>query len=508
MKKIFIALLLAGGLFTSCDMDLRPSDTLDDQTAIQNINDCLKFRNGLYSSMRGLTAGSWINSQEIQMDIFQGVIGNGNQVGTFANGNILSSDQEIESMWSSLYSVINSANYIIEKMETLAGEYTDAQLIELKRYEGEARFVRAYCYYWLADHFCQTYTADKGETAALGLPLVTKYHPTSDRTSYPSRSTQNETYKLIATDLEFAFTALQAYEATGKAPEANTHYLTTNAVLALQARIALLKGEYATALSKAEEVISKDTYALTTIADYGKLWSEDEGTEVIFRPYMAPSELGASTGGQYFLSDNEESAWYIPTEDMLSLYDEENDIRFNTFFDVYEGLQSNGLTLKAYVFNKYPGNESLKTGTQRNFVNMMKPFRLSELYLIAAEAAAALGDAANTTKANKYLNTLRANRINNYTNVNLTASALTQNIRTERLKELIGEGFRLSDLRRWNLGFERNGSYPRNPEVENIFVTSGKNLSYQAGDYRFVWPIPATEMQSNPQLAGQQNPGY
>lgn len=107
--------MLAGGLFTSCDMDLQPRDTLDDQTAIQNINDCMKFRNGLYTSMRGLTAGSWINNQEIQMDIFQGVIGNGNQVGTFANGNILSSDQDIESKWSSLYSVINSANYIIEK---------------------------------------------------------------------------------------------------------------------------------------------------------------------------------------------------------------------------------------------------------------------------------------------------------------------------------------------------------------------------------------------------------
>lgn len=508
MKKIFIALLLAGGLFTSCDMDLQPRDTLDDQTAIQNINDCLKFRNGLYTSMRGLTAGSWINNQEIQMDIFQGVIGNGNQVGTFANGNILSSDQDIESKWSSLYSVINSANYIIEKMETMSADYTDAQLIELKRYEGEARFVRAYCYYWLADHFCQTYSSDKGETSALGLPLVTKYHPTSDRGSYPSRSTLNETYSLIETDLNYALTALQEYEATGNAPAANSHYLSSYAVMALQARIALLKGEYSTALSKAEEVITSGTYSLTTIQDYAKLWSNDEGTEVIFRPFMSASELGSSTGGSYFLSDNEESAWYIPTEDMLSLYDEENDIRFSTFFIVYDGLQSNGLTVSAYVFNKYPGNESLKTGTQRNFVNMMKPFRLSELYLIAAESAAAIGDASNITKANSYLNTLRSNRINNYKNVTLSGSNLTQQIRTERLKELIGEGFRLSDLRRWNLGFTRNGNYPRNPEVENIFVTSGKNISYQAGDYRFVWPIPATEMQSNPQLAGQQNPGY
>jgi len=27
-------------------------------------------------------------------------------------------------------------------------------------------------------------------------------------------------------------------------------------------------------------------------------------------------------------------------------------------------------------------------------------------------------------------------------------------------------------------------------------------------DQRMLWPIPKTEMDANPQLAGQQNPGY
>ncbi|MDE5702785.1 MAG: RagB/SusD family nutrient uptake outer membrane protein, partial [Bacteroides sp.] len=91
---------------------------------------------------------------------------------------------------------------------------------------------------------------------------------------------------------------------------------------------------------------------------------------------------------------------------------------------------------------------------------------------------------------------------------NLSGNALTQAIRDERLKELIGEGFRLSDLRRWNEGFTRDSSYPISPDIEGFFVNAGKTLSYQPGDYRMVWPIPATEIQSNPQLDGQQNPGY
>lgn len=506
MKKIFAALLMAGSLFVSCDMDKTPYGSLDDQTAIQTLNDCLRFRNGLYTSMRSITAGAWINYQEIQMDIFQGVIGNGNQVGLLSTGTLLSSDQDVESMWSNMYSIINSANYIIEKMENLSAtaDFSDEQKVELARYDGEARFVRAYCYYWLADHFCQAYSASNAQTEAAGIPLVTVYHPTADRATYPGRSTQEETYGLIADDLDAAYTAIKAYENAGNAPEQNSAYISSYAVLALQARVALLKGDYATALSKAETVINSGVYALTSIEDYAALWSEDEGTEVIFRPFMSTSELGSSTGGSYFLSDNEESAWYIPAYNMLTLYGE-GDIRFDTFFTVYRNLKANGLEVTAYVFNKYPGNESLKTGVQRNFVNMNKPFRLSELYLIAAEAAAASNDA---TKANKYLNDLRAQRIEGYERETLSAATLTQAIRTERLKELIGEGFRLSDLRRWNQGFTRDGSYPVNSEVEDIFVVAGKNVSYQAGDYRFVWPIPATEIQSNPQLDGQQNPGY
>lgn len=509
MKKILIAFALIGSLFTSCDMDKQPFGALDDQTAIQKLNDCLRFRNGLYTSMRSITSGSWIYTPEIQADLFQGMIGNGNNVGLISTGNILSSDQDVEAYWASMYTIINKANYLIEKTDELIanGTFTDDELTVLKRYDGEARFTRAYCYFWLADRFCQTYSSANAQSAAMGLPLVSVYYPTADRSVYPGRSTQEETYAFIAEDLEKAYTELKAFESASdkNAPAPNSAYVSSYTVQALQARIALAKGDNATALSKAEAVINSGVYSLTTMNAYANLWSKDEGTEVLFRPFMSSTELGNATGASCFLTDNEESAWYIPTQEMLMLYDE-GDIRFDAFFTVYKSLKSNGLTVAAYVFNKFPGNETLKTGTQRNFVNMMKPFRLSEQYLIAAEAAANSNDA---TKANKYLNELRANRIQGYEAENLNGNALVKAVRTERLKELIGEGFRLSDLRRWGEGFTRDGSYDAiNPKVEECFVVAGRFVSYPADDYRFVWPIPATEIQSNPQLDGQQNPGY
>ncbi len=265
--------------------------------------------------------------------------------------------------------------------------------------------------------------------------------------------------------------------------------------------MALLKGDHATALSKAEGIITSGKYELTANALYADLWSEDEGSEVIFRSFMSNTELGNSTGTAY-LSTNLDGADYIPTFDVLDMYPD-GDVRFDAFFTPWE-LLVDGEYVDAYVFHKYPGNESLKTGLAPNYRNMSKPFRLSEMYLIAAEAAITT----DVTKANQYLNDLRAKRINGHVTENYAGQALVQEIRLERLRELLGEGYRMSDLRRWGLGFSRNPDHPENPDIDAILVTTGKDLSYPAGDYRFVWPIPTGEMEANPQLDGQQNAGY
>lgn len=90
---------MVGALVTSCDMDKKPYGSLDNDTAIQNLNDCRRFRNGLYSSMRSLTTGGYVNYPEIQMDMFHGVSNNGNRIGEFSNGNINSATRDIATIW-------------------------------------------------------------------------------------------------------------------------------------------------------------------------------------------------------------------------------------------------------------------------------------------------------------------------------------------------------------------------------------------------------------------------
>ena len=81
----------------------------------------------------------------------------------------------------------------------------------------------------------------------------------------------------------------------------------------------------------------------------------------------------------------------------------------------------------------------------------------------------------------------------------------------ERRREFLGEGMRLFDLKRWNDDVTR--STPQQMDVEGEFVdiaqSPGANttqLVREAGNDRFVWPIPRQEIDANPQVV--QNPGY
>jgi hypothetical protein len=509
MKKIYYSLMLALSMlftFTSCDMDKAPYGSLDENIAIQNLNDIARYRTIFYTNLRALTNGDYIAIPELQMDGFHGVIGNGNRQGIISNGLIEPSTEEMEDIWGGIYGSIANANYGIAKMQQMieSGEYTDNDLAMLKRYQGEGYFLRAFCYFYLADHFCPAYTSANAETAALGLPLQLVYAPSGDVSTYPGRSTLKETYNQIETDLNAAYQALSAYEAIDASQvAAEAPYLSSYAVLAFQARVALQKKDYATALSKAEQVINSGKYELTDIADYAAMWTDDKGKEIIFRPFASKDELPGSIGTN-FLNDAETFADYIPTFDMLVLYGAD-DVRFDAFFKVYSSMDVEGQKVAAYVFNKFPGNATLRTTAANNLRNMAKAIRLSEVYLIAAEAADANNDA---TKANKYLNDLRSKRIADYAAETLSGSGLTQAIRSERQKELIGEGFRMGDLRRWGLGFQRNPIHSENPVLNDLVVKAGANLTYPADDHRFTWPIPTAELDANPNIKGQQNAGY
>ncbi len=519
MKKIYkitIALAMAFGL-AGCNMDLPPYSVIDPNNALETYADASKLANGFNTHMRSLAVGSKIYMPEIQADIFNASIDYGNRGGDMYRWEFTPSLDYAEALWSSCYTAIANANFFIAKAENVKSRYendidfastwTKEELALLEGHVGEALFIRAYAHYFLVDRFCEAYTEQNADKENSGIPVVLEYVPTSDKNKYPGRNTLAECYEQIMEDLNTAEELIPAL----RKPEAGSNYITSDAVRALRARVSLASQNYTQAIQDATALISSGTYSLVSgVEKLTNLFINDsEKSECIMQSFVAlPNEL-PGTNNYGYVSFNYGKQFYapdfIPAKWVVDLY-EEKDARKEVFFMQTPLTYGSGETAPVYIFTKYIGNRALETGESSfNYLNAPKPFRLAELYLIAAEAYLEAGVSGGEGNANSLLNELRATRIEGWETKTYTASQLESEIRNERVRELVGEGFRLSDLKRYGNGITRSAaqntatiSFPGDSRTEM--------LRREAGDYRFVWPIPTTETDSNPKIV--QNPGY
>lgn len=503
MKKLIFTILSVVLLATSCDMNKQPHNVIDDQSAIQSVEDALKMRNYLYIRLRGMSAGSYIYTGELMSDLFHATIGYGNRGGIYYKWQWHASDEVAEGVWSGCYTTTANANFLLEQLAKLdQTNMSDDQKAMIKVIEGECAFMKAHTMFYLVQLFAEPYTKNPNAPAVM---LVDKYNPTSDQTQYPARSTVAETYKFIEDQLSIAASKLSA-----KAGAVASEYLTIDAVSALQARVALYKGDYATAIAKATSLVDGGAYPLAeTAEDWEMLWKHDSGQECIMQLYAdyalgsLPSSLSYNYSGISYASGTV-SPDYIPENWVLALF-EGGDFRSN-WFEGYN-LTFQSITGPAYILNKFPGNPALQAAGSKDsdWINKIKPFRIAEQYLIAAEAYAMQGDNDN---ALKYYNALRAKRILGYQDEYVVGDALKEAIKQERVRELIGEGFRFYDLKRYGKGFERSQG-----QNDNVLAaandTQTELFSASADNFRWLWPIPQAEIDSNPQIGSEnQNPGY
>jgi hypothetical protein len=161
----------------------------------------------------------------------------------------------------------------------------------------------------------------------------------------------------------------------------------------------------------------------------------------------------------------------------------------------------NYIATDVLVIDKYPGKPGFVTR------NDIKVFRLSEMYFILAECLANEGNingASNSVASvikqiRDARNFLGAQPLPVYAD----ATAAWAGILDERRLELCFEGFRYIDMKR--LGTLAGQTLDRHPTDDQI---SGAELSIPNNDYRFTMPIPLDEINGNPGIASQQNPGY
>ena len=188
---------------------------------------------------------------------------------------------------------------------------------------------------------------------------------------------------------------------------------------------------------------------------------------------------------------------YIPEQWVCDLYDEENDWRYGPYVDVQHINNMADEKVVGVVLTKLRGNTEFQTSTNLNWYNMPKVLRIADMYLIDAEAKyRSGGDAAAP------LNALRAAR--GLAATEATGDALFKEIQNERTREMIAEGGRIPDLKRWHIGFSRDKQTARGL----LFGQTGHDMKVAADADRLVWPIPRADILSNPNLKGQQNPGW
>jgi starch-binding outer membrane protein, SusD/RagB family len=468
MKKInniYFILLLAGSLMMgSCKksyLEQTPKDSLTPEQALSSEDALTNAVSGAYSALRAvaLYGRDFPIIGDLMADNTYVEKKNSGRYLIQYNYTMASSDGVATEMWSTGYTAIMRVNRIID------ANVTGTNVAKIK---SEAYAIRALTYFKLVNIFAKPYTDDP---SALGVPLVLHYDPYA----LPTRNKVSDIYQQIVSDLKTAFQSAPDYSTSAR--------FSKYSVEALLARVYLYMGDNTNAKSAAVDVINNGGFTLVSPANYGAYWADPaDRTDNVETLLEIDADVINNNGfddfaGMYLNGYNDIYA----SSQLYALYSA-TDIRKSV---IVPGTTKGNLP--AYVVTKFPN------ATNTTDRDNIKAIRLSEVYLIAAEASLP-GD---EPSALMYLNNLVSQRDPSMV-YSSSGATLLNDIVNERRKELAFEGDRFFDLNRLKLTINRANNPAAIPAPLSIAYPFDKRLA----------PIPLTEIQANPNIAGQQNPGY
>ena len=498
MKKINILLAVLGiVLLSSCEgfLDVKPSNSTDAETSILTAGDAKVVINGL---MRKMASSDYYGRNFIMYGDAKGgdfaIASQGRGLDALYVFNHSATSNSYSGFWSQLYHNILQANNLIMNIEKIEADGKGSTT--LSDYKGQALAARALMYFDLVRLYGKPYTMDK---TSLGVPLVLE---PLEETAQPTRATVEAVYTQIVKDLADAEPIIS--KAVGTV--AVKGYINYYGVKAIQARVNLTMGKYPEALAAAEVVITSGKYNLykytsdpTDKDEWISSWSTQFGTESIFELAVYPSEADLLTGslGYYLLRTAKISGamgWFMASDFFLNrLKEDPTDVRW--------GIMDYDETSKTRFGSclKYAGLDLKGDKGTTSAVNI-KVIRLSEMYLIAAEAAFSQ-PTPDKVKASTYLNAIRKR---SPALVASTSETVTLDmIINEKSKELFAEGQRYFDMIRLNRTITFNDDF-----IKPAVIITHRTISIDRTFYKAILPIPKGEMDANPAIASQQNPGY
>ena len=453
-NKIYLFLLCFTGCFVSCDsfLDLQPKGIVipryyEDYEKLINYAQLLKASDSYPNFMTDdvyLPDDGNVNFNDLEVP--------NRNLYTFQAE--IFGDAETDGLWEYSYNRIYYYNTIIEGVM----EVEDVTLDKKRSLRAEALVGRAFEYLTLVNAYANHYDKNTAATDP-GVPLMLDKEINK---SNLERATVQQVYDQILIDLDTAALYLPSKQKTA--------YRASKPVgLGMLARMYLYMGEYNEALKYAKLSLAENS-SLLDLKNYSVV-DPDKSIGRINVPYgadnpehiyirLAPWTFGFS--GTAFGSD-----------ELVALYDHDNDMRFKLFFSNYAW----GVNYDHYLWLPYI------------YANMA--MSVPEVILIAAECEARVG---SKDQAMLYLDQLLEYRIVGYQpQTAATNQEALDKVLAERRKEMCMLGCtRVIDLKRLN----------REPRYAKTIThaANGQTFTLEPNSPRYIFPIPPKVLSFNPNM--------
>jgi len=520
-------LIMAVAIFTACnkDLDRKPlnSTTAEVQYSTPGgFKEVLAKVYGSYSLVSSTGVGNsdvnvagisdagttdfvraYWNMQELTTD--EGICAwNDGYLQNFHNLNWTSSNTYVNALYTrSLFQITVCNEFIRQSADNIVNGkgFSTSEVANIKHYKAEARFLRAYQYWVLMDLFGNP-------------PFVTEADPIGKY--IPKRITRKDLFTYVESELKAIDTSLVAPRQNeyGRADRAAAWALLGR--LYLNAQVYTGTDHSADAITYASKVIGA---GYTLMPKYKNLFMADNNlnnTEIIL-PITYDAANSSNYGGTTFLicsahgtDVNEDKnygitggGWagnratqklplvfsdYSGNTDKRAMFGT-NPLAINSVLNFVEGPS-------VWKFSNVNSDGTTPYSPNGVLVSTDFPlFRMAEMYLTYIEAVKRGGTGGSDAIALTYFNKLRERAYGN-TSGDISSYSL-DDVLNERQRELYWEGFRRTDLIRFN--YFTSGTYLW-PWKAGVAAGTGVDSHYS------LYPIPSTDILSNTNLV--QNTGY
>ncbi len=473
MKNLYIkavAALLLGGSMVSCGNDFLDSkmyDAIDTESGLENVSNIGYALNGTYYRLyQYYFAGNYaINIGDIASDIayWNGETGHWTDIYQFTPKD---TNNYLYNIWNYGYKVADNSARIIKAGNEMYESSSTDEKTELDIYLGEAYCLRAYAHFIMVNVFGHQYKVN-GQDFGSNPGIVIVDNPISPNDQV-SRATVADTYTQIVSDLK---NAISHFNAAGY-DRGDVLYFNLAAAQGLLSRVSLFMENWQDAIDAADDAIA--TSGITTLAytdaSYKALYNGGESnTESMFcLAINSQDNWSANSSGNLWSAYN-----FSPSPYLQSLY-ASDDVRLAVW--TWDDASTPAVP-------RFGGGKlaAFATGNPANATQYL--INAPEMYLNQAEAYLKLSKISEAQNALLVV-AKRNPTITSVSDLPSSSADLLAFIQEERARELFQEGFRLYDLRRWDV-------------MANVEAENAPNIQFVVNNYKIsnlVYPIPVDEI--------------